>query len=336
MKSILSTFVILGSFFLVAKGQVEDFANTDFHKADSIAGLYPAHPLHDLKQLSMKLTQSLDSDQEKFRSIYKWVCVNIDNDYELFETNKRKRAKIHDPNKLATWNKKFSKTVFKTLLQKHRTVCTGYAYLLKKLTHHAGLKCEIINGYGRTAQANIGREGMPNHSWNTVQLNGKWYLCDATWSSGAIDTQSRMFVKGYNHTYFLLDPSLFVFNHFPKDTTWMLMKDKPSLQQFLNGPLVYSNALRHKVRPLTPDTFYVSAKKDEIVSFTLSGECKTVVDNAELVIASGSKTDIISAPLVENADGSYRIDHKVYERGSYAIHVLLNGNYFFTYSMKVP
>ena len=33
-------------------------------------------------------------------------------------------------------------------------------------------------------QANVGGTGVANHSWNAVQLNSNWYLCDATWSSG--------------------------------------------------------------------------------------------------------------------------------------------------------
>ena len=63
-------------------------------------------------------------------------------------------------------------------------MCTGYAYLIKELCFLANIESEIIDGYARTVRSNIDALDMANHSWNAVKLNNKWYLCDATWSSG--------------------------------------------------------------------------------------------------------------------------------------------------------
>ncbi|MBA4058197.1 MAG: hypothetical protein C0490_26005, partial [Marivirga sp.] len=176
----------------------------DFTKADSVAALYPNYSLKDLRNLANKLTIPLSTEEEKFRAIYFWICNNIENDYEYYVTNKHKREKLHnDPDALKEWNRKFSVLVFNKLLSEQKTVCSGYAYLFKELAFHAGLSCVIIDGYGRTAEANIGGPGIANHSWNAIQLNKKWYLCDATWSSGAIDTQNGSFVKRFDDAYFL-------------------------------------------------------------------------------------------------------------------------------------
>lgn len=197
--------------------QVTDFATTDFRKADSLALLYRGHSLQDLRVLSEKLTGPLTTEQEKFRAVYKWICNNIDYDYGLYLMNKRRREKLTDSDELRKWNTKIAKVVFETLLSRHKTVCTGYAYLVKELSYHAGLSCAIINGYGRNAQADDRLPRLPNHSWNSIQLNGRWYFCDATWSSGAMNVKTGEYVRKYNDVYFLQEAAEFSKRHLPAD-----------------------------------------------------------------------------------------------------------------------
>lgn len=313
--------------------QVEDFANTDFRKADSIARLYPNHSLHDLKLLSDKLTKPLSTEEEKFRAIYRWVCSNIGNDYTLYRKNKYKREDLKDPEELKKWNRKISKEVFETLLKKQTTVCTGYAYLVKELARHAGISCEIIDGYGRTAQANIEGPGIPNHSWNAVKLHNKWYLCDATWSSGAIDTGKALFVKKYNDSYFLLDPALFVRNHYPLDTAWMLLDHKPTLEMFLNRPLIYSGIFPYKIDQVFPETFTITASKGEPVSFRFEKKGEHSIEKVELNI--DGKDYSVHPKLYQDVSGQYCVDHTFTSKGRYVVHVLLDGNYAFTYTVRV-
>ena len=173
MKGYLPTLILIIVCSTVVRAQIVDFSFVDFKKADSIAELYPLHSLKDLKILSDKLTRPLTSDLEKFRAIFKWVCINIDNDFELYMENKKKREKL-EGDELKSWEKKFSARAFTILVQGHRTVCTGYAYLVKELAFHAGLTCKIVDGYGRNVQANIGGLGTANHSWNAVRLSGRF------------------------------------------------------------------------------------------------------------------------------------------------------------------
>jgi transglutaminase/protease-like cytokinesis protein 3 len=196
----------------ITRGQVGDFNNTDFHHADSIAEHYTAHTLIDLKTLADKLTGSLPTEEEKFRAIYKWVCSNIEADYELLILNKQNRARLKG-DKLTRWNKKFNKMVFEKLRYERKTICTGYAYLVKELAFHAGLSCEIINGYAKHAGVDRNALEPVNHSWNEIQLNGKWYVCDATWSSGVFNLSAGKFVKKYDDRYFLMEPALFFQSH---------------------------------------------------------------------------------------------------------------------------
>jgi transglutaminase/protease-like cytokinesis protein 3 len=316
-------------------GQVTDFKFTDFKKADSVAALYPNYSLKNLKMLADKLTTPLRTEEEKFRAIYKWICNNIEYDYSLYIKGKQRERKLKDE-ALQAWNKSFSSVVFKTLLNKQKTVCSGYAYLVKALASQAGLHCVMIDGYGRTSQSNIGGKGNANHSWNAVQLNGKWYLCDATWSAGGYDTESSSkFIKKFDDSYFLAEPSMFIRNHYPLDSAWTLLNHKPTLNNFLNGPLFYSNAFRYKINLLSPETFNVVAVKDKPVTFQFTKNAGSTLEQVELYIKGPDTSNTISPKLYERSTGLYCFDHVFTTRGTYVVHLLLNHSFVTTYTIMV-
>lgn len=199
-----------------ANAQKRDFSAINFHKPDSIADAYHGYSLTDAMTLTRKLTCALPNDVEKFRAIYKWVCNNIEFDYSLYLENKSNRYRLKSE-ALTKWNDDFNKRVFRTLVYERRTVCTGYAFLLRELCAYAAIKCVIVDGYGRT------KSKHPNHSWNAVQLNNKWYLCDVTWASGYMDMDTMSYKKEYNEKYFLTDPAEFANTHKPLDNAWSLL-----------------------------------------------------------------------------------------------------------------
>ncbi len=332
--SLLSAIFIILFFCSKVTSQSFDVSGIGFRRADSVASLYPGYSLANLKDLSDKLTLPLSTDAEKFRSIYKWVCTNIDNDFEYFERNKTKREKLQDdPKALAEWDRKFAPMVFKRLLQHHSTVCTGYAYLIKELSYHAGIECVIVNGYGRNSEANIGGPGIPNHSWNAVKLNNKWYLCDPTWSSGIIDTQQALFIEQFNEFYFLAAPDRFALNHYPLDTNWLLLDKKPTLSAFLHSPLIYNSALRNGILPEMPATFRWTIKKGEPVEIRFSAEAKP--EKLALQIVRGSQVVEKAEEVSQSADGLFSISHFFPAKGLYSVHVRQSGEYLFTYEVEV-
>lgn len=333
MRNCLLAFIIIfyGNTFLY--GQLSDFHGTDFKKADSIAELYARHPLNDLKLLSDKLTRSLSTDVEKFRAIFKWVCLNIESDYALFVENKNMRGKLNGE-KLAKWEKDFAKRVFSTMTAHHRTICTGYAYLVKELAFHSGMNCRIIDGYGRHAKANIGGSGVVNHSWNAIELAGKWYLCDPTWSSGTIDNHTQAFVRKFDDAYFLPEPSLFVHNHFPLDSKWILFRPEPDLHTFLNAPLVYIGSFRCGVEPVAPALFNVEVDRESDVFFQFT---KANGDEPTRVTLYVENTRVADSFVRESCEGFdiYSTHYKFSKRGTYAVHVRLNGNLVLSYNARV-
>jgi transglutaminase/protease-like cytokinesis protein 3 len=333
-------FILFIGLFLVSASlhaQLADFQHTDFHKADSVASAHFGEGVTDLADLSNKLTHSLKTDPEKFRAIYQWVCTNIEFDYELFRLNREKRDRYDSPEALMAWNKKFTPLVFRHLVLEKKTVCTGYAWLVQQLATHAAIPCVIVNGYGRTAKAGNLISGKPNHSWNAVQLNGKWYLCDPTWSSGSYDTDRETYVRNLDLSYFLAEPTVFVRNHYPVDKNWMLLeaqasKLNPTFNEFLTGPLVYSSAYKHNITQLSPGTFDLQTMQGDTINFSFISDKQ--IENIELAV-HGEEVNSFHPVPVKDTTGRYSVNHVFMDKGRHIVHVLLDSSYAFTYTVKV-
>ena len=270
MKILFHILILVGT---IAYGQRSDFDDINFIKADSIAFQYKGASLKNLPVLTHNLTANLTTNVEKFRAIYTWVCTNVENDYEAYQKTVKKRKKLADNREALTeWNDSFTPKVFKKLVSHRKTACTGYAFLIRELANLADINCEIINGYGRTATLNLNETSIPNHSWNAVEINDKWYLCDPTWSAGRIvlEDEGPRFDADYFDGYFLADPLLFIKNHFPLDKNWSLLTPAPSFKTFLDGPVVYKEAFKPNIIPSSPTQMYLETAKNEPLSFTLT------------------------------------------------------------------
>lgn len=334
MRNVL--FVLMLMLGEAAQAQLSDFGEVDFHRADSIAALYEGESLENLPLLTHRLTSVLPSQLEQFRAIYTWVCINIYNDYGNYVRNRNKREKFQNDSKaLAEWNAKFRSEVFQKLLNKQKTVCTGYAYLVREMATLAGINCKIIDGYGRTANVNIGEPAIPNHSWNAVQLNNRWYLCDPTWSSGYIEYPSFTNVHQYNDVYFLPDPELFVMNHFPLDSTWDLLDHSLSLTEFLHAPFIYKQTINHQMIPLEPKAMEVTVEKNGELILVFQAPGSINVDDIHLELWAGSNDHTAIPDIRRTAEGLLEVRHQFNRRIKYDVHLKLGEEYIATYKIKV-
>ena len=323
------------SFFATA--QKTDFKYINFTKADSIAHASNNENLKSLPKLAHLLTSNLDTDVEKFRAIYIWVCNNIKGDHAAVSKNTRKRKRFkNDTIKLFKWNTSFNKVLFKKLLKEHKTVCTGYAYLIRELCKLSNIESQIIDGYGRSSAVNIGELSIPNHSWNAVKLNNKWYLADATWSSGYTDLNDNTFIFDYNDGYFLTKPKLFIKNHFPLNNKWTLIENEAiSTETFVNAPLVYGETFKHKVIPVFPEIMNNSISKNEEIVFQLQES--DAIDLSKINIQIGQFSSINKTKLlsVSRKKELIFIKHKFKIKGNYDVHILYKKNVIATYTFKV-
>ncbi|WP_422107217.1 transglutaminase domain-containing protein [Winogradskyella sp.] len=334
-KSLHSLLLFLCVGYLNA--QVSDFDHIDFKKADRITLSYDKEGLRNLPQLAHKLTADLTTDVERFRAIYRWVCANIANDYGLYLKNNRKRQRFKDDSlKLDVWNTKFRQKLFKKLLKKKRTICTGYAYLVKSLADFANIECEIVQGYGRVSTTNIETLDLPNHSWNAVKLNGKWYLCDPTWASGIPNPKTNRFYFNYNDGFFLADPRLFAVNHFPIDSKWWLLEDNiPSFNDFLGAPVIYGNAYKHLELHEAPLQMHHNIKKDESVSFKYELKAPIKKETIKLLLDNGFGTRKTPPSSISIDNTTLELEHLFDKTGFYDIHFYIGSDLISTYTVEV-
>ncbi|MCG8801766.1 transglutaminase domain-containing protein [Tenacibaculum finnmarkense] len=328
----------IGLFFIIyvnlINAQISDFKDSNFTKADNIAKLNRNENLKNLPLLCYKLTHKLSTDVEKFRAIYTWVATNIKADAKTHNKVTRMREKFkNDSVSLSNWNTTYKKIVFKKLVKHKKTMCTGYAYLIKEMANIVNIESKIINGYGRTVSSNIDTLENINHSWNSVKLNNKWYLCDPTWSSGYID-ENGIFITDYNTGYFLTDPVLFSKNHYPLQQKWLLNTTQ-TVSNFTEAPLVYGEIFKHKIVPLFPKRMNIITKKQQVVNFSL----KSLKDNSSkkitLVYFSGDDLRQLKIYDLKKNNTLLSFKYKFKRKGNYDIHLKIDTNIIATYVVKV-
>lgn len=327
-------FLLIISFNFGIQAQVSDFKSIDFSRADYVASIHKGAPIHNLPLLAHQLTHSLPTQVEKFRAIYKWVCHNIRGDYAQHHKVSYKRKKLkNDSLALAQWNQVYKRTAFKKLLKYKKTMCTGYAYLIKELCLLVNIEAVIVDGYGRSVEANIKTLDSPNHSWNAIKLNNKWYLCDATWSSGYM-VAGNIFVADYNDGYFLADPLLFGKNHFPLIQKWLL-DQQITIPSFTNAPLVYGKTFEHKILPLQPKNLENKIHKYDEITFSFKSTSVIAHKNVALVYYSANKERILPIENIQHQNGIVSFNYKFKHKGTYDTHLKINNDIVASYTFKV-
>ena len=329
MKCITLFFLSISIFITV---EAQTHSADQYRIADSIAGIYSGHSLYNLPDLANKLTTQMPGEHDKIRSIYTWVSTNISNDFDTYFRNKIKRWKYrNDPKKLAVWNKKISQVIFKNLLTEHKSICSGYAYLIQELAQHAGLDCKIINGYGKNNEKEILQKGNPNHSWNAIKIDGEWLFIDATWSSGMYKMEERKFVKDYDDTYFLVRPELFLLNHYPIDIADAHTGKVPNLTTFLESPYIKKSAIQLGISPVNLLQHKIWLNKGDNLLIMLQTDKPESIDQIDLKMNKIPVSAIVSKP----GSTIISIQYKMQKAGSFLVEVYLNNHKAVSYRLTV-
>lgn len=332
-KIVLTLFLV---FQFVGFAQKSDFKNLDFTRANNIANLTKSKNLYELNKLTNTLTKELKTDAEKVRAIYKWICLNVANDFKLYSKNERKRKKYRkDSVKLEEWNSELKRELFKKLLKRKKTICSGYAYLFKAMCDVINIESKIIYGFGRTADITYFDFDFPNHAWNAVKINDKWYLCDATWAAGTSLTDENRFIFKYNDGYFLTEPELFIQNHFPLEKKFSLLDEKtPSFEEFVNLPLFYGDAYKYFSKNISPKKMYHKVKKDSILTSKIKLKENIDISKLKFIITNGVLEKELK-PKVKINDDNILLNYKFEKIGYFDVHLYLKDEILVTYIYEV-
>ncbi|WP_045371258.1 transglutaminase domain-containing protein [Jejuia pallidilutea] len=330
-------FTILIFFFCIAlSAQKSDFKHIDFGKADSIAKSCSEMTLKNMPLLVHQLTNNLNTQVEQFRAIHTWVCYNIESDHYFSEATLKKRRKLlNNKSALQKWNTKQQTKVFKRLVRNKKTICSGYAYVLKALTNLADIECEIVDGYARTVRTNVNTVDFPNHSWNVVKLNGKWYFADTTQTSGYYNLDDEAFVKNYNEGYFLATPELFVKNHYPLDENWLLLDEKPTLKQFVEAPIIYGSTYKYDIIPIFPTTLVTTLNIGEAVMFKFKILNKTALKDVNFVFSGGLRNKVMSFKGKNYKHNILQMAYQFHKKGEFDVHAKIDEDIIASYTIIV-
>ncbi|MHB8260728.1 MAG: transglutaminase domain-containing protein [Bacteroidia bacterium] len=191
----------------------------DYRQADSIALHFPKKKYKSVTEIALALTQDLKTEQEKLRTIFRWITDNIE--YNKSASNIIEADKI---------------------VRKNKAVCQGFSNLLKEMCNTVNIPCEVIAGYTKTETKDINKAlKKTDHAWNCVQLYGTWYLVDVTWATSKYNVLTHKYMKEFDEHYYLTPPQKFILDHYPKDKKFQFLEKPIKKSVFIKRPVYYTD-----------------------------------------------------------------------------------------------
>ena len=201
------------------------YSQSDFKKIDEYA---KSIDYNENKSLAKELTKNSTTELEKVRAIFIWITDNIEYDFELYQS-----PELQDELYTSEAN------VIEHTLKNKKAICSGYSYLFKSLCDEIGIESVYISGFSKQFLDGFEKKPIPDHAWNAVKINNKWYLLDATWASG--NGFGNHFEKGFDEYWFLTNPKEFIYNHYPVEQKWTLLSKDFTIEKFYDLPTLTSH-----------------------------------------------------------------------------------------------
>lgn len=188
--------------------------------------------------LAIYLTKQFYEERSKARSIYTWIALNISYDQQSILSAPDESTQSAQ----RVWISRVA-------------VCEGFANLYHEMCKAAGLESRIIKGYVKNFTDLDFR--FPNHAWNSVKIDGKWQLLDATWASvnneGTLLANANLQKSYARHKldyFFLVSPKKMILTHLPEDPYWQLQSNYIDMETFRKGESYIKTTLMNPISKL--------------------------------------------------------------------------------------
>ena len=152
--------------------------------------------LEEIRAISDKICEGLDSDYDKLRAISRWVSDNIYYDYPAHDAGIPEEC-----------------LSLEYMLDKHSSVCGGYSNMTSALCAAQGITCYNVKGYALTGDVTYAEtsSGEAYHEWNYAIIDGRVIWVDSGWNSHNYYRSSGTYdYNGISYKYF--DVSLEAFS----------------------------------------------------------------------------------------------------------------------------
>lgn len=258
-----------------------------------VAGMTPADE-PSLEAVARFITAREPDPFRRVKALHDWVVTRLDYDQAALQAGRRPPQD--------------AEAVFLS----RRAVCEGYARLLVALGQHAGVRVVYVTGEVREPEGALATEG---HAWNAVELEGAWYLVDATWNDALVAGGG----SHYRLDYLFIPPALAVLDHFPDEPRWQLLEQPLTRAEFLRQPLARPALAKEGLTLVTPSALAVEV--DERFVLELDNPTRAHV----MLSLDGADCGI-------SDDARVRLECQVEGRGPRVARVLANRSRLGTYT----
>ncbi len=255
--------------FTILLLSISGLQSQTFNDVDRKVGLYP--PFSSLWDLGIRIQNDFESDSLRVRAAFIWLAHNITygrttrdestKQHRITYSSEAEKEEAIDELVWVKINRAFSNK---------KGVCIDYSLMLNALFEQFGLASRVVTGVVKTKIEEI--EGDPsysNHSWNAVQVGGKWQLMDATWAAGFTDPATGRFIRSYSDHYFFTAPSDFIRHHLPSRKEWQLLDQPVEPETFYAAPIYLPEFCKTEVvlSPRTNGILSISGGEDNTIYF---------------------------------------------------------------------
>lgn len=289
----------------------KDYSKTDEYAA-SVGPMYGNY----LKTIVDTLTKHRTLPQEdQVRAIYMWIAHNVN-----YSTVGKRHPKNFNPSASEALNNR-------------ETTDEGYANLFKAMLDMAHIRSTVINGMAKSDPRDIGKvsDKWNKHTWNAVEVNGKWYLVDLAWSAGRTDRKFRTFTKAFTDAWYMTDKELFAMTHYPKDKKWQFLDTPVNKSVFTQAPIIRPAAIVNELYPVSAKRGSVRGKADTTKKMIFE------IGDPELI-----KSMAVSARTSDRIPVKYTIqDNLLYvdvpfaTEGDYSFNIYVNDDIAYMYQADV-
>lgn len=258
------------------------FYAQDYKAVDERVKQYPKR-ITSAEALATQIQKDFKSDKEKVRALYTWLALNIEYDMNEFLNGDRfVKYSYIDQKDLENKQKAVKEYFIQSTLKTNTAICEGFAQTFKRVCDLMNIRCVFVDGYSKTSFIDIGKNPpRPDHAWNAVKLDDKWYVLDVTWASG--NARGSKWIKDFDDYFFLTNPDEFVKTHLPSIEGMSFAKNEPSKEEFFKEPIYATPYFKAELDLKLPTTGVLKVKKGHTIKFEL-GKIKK---NVELHYALG-------------------------------------------------
>lgn len=253
----------------------------------------------EVAALAREITRDCKTPAERARALYDWLTGHITYDWKVWADIVAGAGSYSEPQDPLS------------VIQRGTAVCAGYAWLYDAMAASVDLDATFVigdvRGYRGTADDDL--ISKYRHAWNSVSIDGTWYLLDATW--GARQTGEAVADYTARSDYYFATPAnQLVFDHLPESYSWQLLTDPitndefkalPNLKPafFLNGLKLGSSSYSATIAATADQgsSLTLSAPADVEVVATLSTKDGALIQNNVPVQVGDDRRDVLIAPL---------------------------------------